>query len=126
MLQADSASLLAKTWVLRETLRQQEGKLEPVLPVEEMRLAFRADGTYRLSRISQVPNAVNGIASVEEGTWTLEAERGLIGMQTTRVDGRPMPHMMLYRWQVQELTPDQLVLQQSRLQGQYLVLEAAP
>lgn len=115
---------LSKTWVLQQKLEQHDNGLEQVLPLEELRLTLLPDGSYQILRHKAVPGAPAGLQTVEEGRWELNASRGLIGMQTKYVDGRSILTTMMYRWEIEELSEERLVLKQFIMGPAYLVLHA--
>jgi hypothetical protein len=115
--------MLAKEWVLRERLRKEDDQLKKILPLDSMRLILHPDYTYQLIRRNSTPNGIHGVETIEWGTWELEAARGLIKVRVTNVDGQATLNAMLYRWQIEKLTPRQLILNQFGFGEQYLVLE---
>ncbi|MCX2739116.1 hypothetical protein [Pontibacter anaerobius] len=117
--EADTITMLSKTWVLREQFHAHRGQLEPVLPHEKIEITFRKNGTYTLARHYGVADA----GSNEEGRWKYQAADRFISMQTRQVDRSDILTTMLPRWEVRELTADKLVLRQVALSGKYLVLE---
>lgn len=119
----DTAALLTRTWVLREERREGDSELQ--LPLEAMVLTLRPDRTYRLVKAPKIPEGSGGeIQVVEEGRWSIDTARGLISMQTTRVDGKAILSTMMPRWQVEELSGDQLILEQFISGRVYLLFEA--
>ncbi len=120
--QPDTAQLLAQTWVLRE--QQRLGESAPGITPDKMQLTFRPDSTYRLIKPGRTNNGLSELQVVEEGRWTLDTARGLISMQTTSVDGRAMLSTMMPRWQIEEVSAMQLVLQQFISGKVFLLFEA--
>lgn len=121
----DSVELLANEWVLRERLLKEEGKFQPVKPFEPIRLVLYPNHTYKLIRQHDRVNYADSIETVEWGNWEINKDRGLISVQVTNVDGRSILSAMLYRWQIEKLTPQQLILNQFGFGEQLLVFERA-
>ncbi|WP_162052379.1 hypothetical protein [Pontibacter pamirensis] len=121
----DSMSLLTNVWGLRERLHKEEGEFQPIKPFEPIRLEFYLDSTYKLIRQHNTVNFLNSIETVEWGNWEINMGRGYISVQVTNVDGRSILSAMLYRWQIEKLTPQQLILNQIGPGEQLLVFERA-
>ncbi|RDV16469.1 hypothetical protein DXT99_04515 [Pontibacter diazotrophicus] len=118
-------SLLANEWVLRERLHKEEGKFQPMKPFEPIRLELYPDLTYKLIRQHDTVNYLDSIETVEWGNWEINKDRVSISVQITNVDGRSILSAMLYRWQIEKLTPQQLILNQIGAGEQLLVFERA-
>lgn len=121
----DSMALLANEWVLRERLRKEEGKFQPMTPLEPLRLELYPDQTYKLIRQHDTVNYLDSIETVEWGNWEVAKDRGYKSVQITNVDGRSILSAMLYRWQIEKLTPQQLILNQIGSGEQLLIFERA-
>lgn len=121
----DSLAMLAKEWVLREHLVKEEGRVEQVKSFEPLRLVFYSNKTYQLIGHKNSAYTPDKSETVEWGNWEINQDRDLISAQVTNVDGRSILSAMLYRWQIQKLTPQKLILQQFGLRNEILVLERA-
>ncbi|GAB3534705.1 hypothetical protein GCM10027443_22220 [Pontibacter brevis] len=121
----DSLALLANEWVLRERLHEKDGKLQPVIPLEALRLELYPDQTYKLIRQHKTESHLNSMETVEWGNWEVNEDRGLISVQVMNVDGRSILSAMLNRWQIAQLTPQLLVLNEFGFGDEILVFERA-
>lgn len=121
----DSLALLANKWVLRERLHEKDGKLQPVIPLEALRLELYPGQTYKLIRQHKTVSHLNSMETVEWGNWEVNEDWGLISVQVTNVDGRSILSAMLNRWQIEQLTPQQLVLNEFGFGDEILVFERA-
>lgn len=117
MIVQDTVHLLTNEWVLQKHLQKDGDAYSPVLPFDSLTLELFADKTYRFERAKY--------KSVEWGKWQLDAGSGMIGVQVENMDGYATLNAMLDRWQILQLTPQQLVLKPFGMSNEYLVFARA-